>query len=149
VRAPQLYAPTFPAITSTAEMEQLKKITATTGADFEHLASTIRANGERSDLNAIIRLQQTRTLTPHKPEWLLRFLVSTGKVTFLLILCQLARKILATIRKARGGVQPSVPEDPVTETPTTAPASTQGTQDRDVEALPRTVFFTKYPNQPS
>jgi hypothetical protein len=33
VLAPQLYAPTLPAITSTAEMEQLNKITATTDAE--------------------------------------------------------------------------------------------------------------------
>jgi hypothetical protein len=97
----------------------------------------------------MIRLHPPISLTPHKPEWLVPFLVSTGTVTSLLILYQLARKILATIRKARGGVRPSVPEDPVTETPTTAPASTQGTQDRDVEALPRTVFFTTYPHPPS
>jgi hypothetical protein len=68
VRAPQLYAPTLPAITPTAEMEQLKKITATTDAEIERLASIICAHGDRTDLNALIRLQPPKTLTTPHPE---------------------------------------------------------------------------------
>jgi hypothetical protein len=149
VRAPQLYAPTFPAITSAAEMEQLMKITATPDAEIERLASIISTHGDRTDLNALIRLRPPKTLTTPQPEWMVPFFVSMGTDTILLILYQLLCTLLATIRKARARAQQSDPEIPVTETMTTAPASAHGTQDRDVEALPRTVFYTTYPNQPS
>jgi hypothetical protein len=64
VQAPKLYAPTIPAITSTAEMEQLKKITEMTRAEIEQLASAISAHDDRTDLNTIIRLRPPQTQTP-------------------------------------------------------------------------------------
>jgi hypothetical protein len=130
-------------------MEQLKKITETTDAEIEHLASIISAHGDRTDLNAMIRLRPPKSLTPRKPEWLVPSLVSMGTVTSALILNQLAPKILTTIKKECAGVQPSDPEDPVTEPPTTAPAGSQGIQDREVEAVPRKVFFATCPHPPS
>jgi hypothetical protein len=130
-------------------MEQLKKITATPDAEIERLASIISAHGDRTDLNALIRMQPPKTLTAPQPEWMVPFFVSTGTVTILLILYQLVCTLLATIQKARTRAQQSDPENPVTETMTTAPASAHGTQDRDVEALPRTVFYTSYPHPPS
>jgi hypothetical protein len=97
VRAPPLYAPTLPAITLTAEMEQLKKITETTDTEIEQVASINSANGGRTDLNTMIRLRPPQTLTPRKPEWLVLSLLSMGTVTSVLILYQLARKILTTV----------------------------------------------------
>jgi hypothetical protein len=61
VRAPQLYAPSVPAITSAAELENLKKITKSTDADIDRLASIIQSHGDRTDLR---RHDQATTDTP-------------------------------------------------------------------------------------
>jgi hypothetical protein len=111
-------------------MEQLKKITETADADIEQLASIISAHGYRT----------------RKPEWLVPFLVSMGTVISVLLLYQLAHKILIAVQKAHGSVPLSNAEDPATEPLTKAPAGSQGTQDREVEALPCTVYFTTYPH---
>jgi hypothetical protein len=45
-------------------MEQPKKITETTDADIEQLASIISAHGDRTDFNIFIRLRPLQQLTP-------------------------------------------------------------------------------------
>jgi hypothetical protein len=49
------------------------------------------------------------------------------------------------MKGAQNKVPPPDIEDPGSETLTAAPASSQGTQDREVEALLRTMYFTTYP----
>jgi hypothetical protein len=72
-----------------------------------------------------------------------------GTVMSVLFLYHLSRQIVTKVQRARRGAQTSNAKDPGTKPLTTAPEGSQGIQDRKVETLPRTVFFTTYPQPPS